>query len=262
MIQKPSIAKSQPPVKGAAAFSKSIALLQLVADSQHPVTIADLGRQSGLPRPTLHRLLKALAAEGMVESWPDKTYTVGTRMIRLAGRALEQNDIAKVAGPELTWLCTETQETVHLATHSNRGLVYLMKKDSPRAVRIASSMGGHVPMHASAIGKCVLALLPQKEQDEIVKSMEMTPFTPYTIITREKLQAELELIRHRGYSTAHQETDLEIECFGCAILDRKGRPVAGMSISVPLYRLEAKEKYYEPLMESCRRVSGRLGNQS
>ena len=97
------------PVKGAAAFSKSIAILQMIADSEEPPSISTLVKRSGLPRPTLHRLLKALAAEDMVEPRANKTYAVGARALQLAGRALEQNDLAKIAAPEMSLLCNQTQ---------------------------------------------------------------------------------------------------------------------------------------------------------
>jgi IclR family KDG regulon transcriptional repressor len=112
-------------VKGAAAFSKSIAILQMIADSQDPPSISTLVKQSGLPRPTLHRLLKALAAEDMVELRPNKTYAVGARTLQLAGRALAQNDLAKIAAPEMSLLSAQTQETVHLAIRSSNDLVYI-----------------------------------------------------------------------------------------------------------------------------------------
>ena len=121
-------------VKGAAAFSKSIAILQMIADSEQPPSISMLVRQSNLPRPTLHRLLKALAAEDMVELRPNKTYAVGARTLQLAGRALAQNDLAKIAAPEMSLLSAQTQETVHLAIRSSNDLVYIYKKDTPHAL--------------------------------------------------------------------------------------------------------------------------------
>ena len=87
-------------VKGAAAFSKSISVLQMIADSPEPPTTAKLVERTGMPRPTLHRILKALAAENMVEVRSDKTFILGARMFQLSGRALEQNDLLRVAESE------------------------------------------------------------------------------------------------------------------------------------------------------------------
>lgn len=259
-IEPPKTSLSTNAVKGAAAFSKSIAILQMIADSQDPPSISMLVKQSGLPRPTLHRLLKALAAEDMVELRPNKTYAVGARTLQLAGRALAQNDLAKIAAPEMSLLSAQTQETVHLAIRSSNDLVYIYKKDTPHAVRIASTVGARVPCHASAIGKCLIAYLPLDEQIRVVESMDMRKLTEHTITDRQELLAEFQRIRENGYSTSHQESDLEIQCYGTCIFDRSGKPAAGISISIPLYRLKPNQnEYLQPLQECRDRISQKLG---
>ena len=248
------------PVKGAAAFSKSIAILQMIADSEEPPSISTLVKRSGLPRPTLHRLLKALAAEDMVEPRANKTYAVGARALQLAGRALEQNDLAKIAAPEMSLLCNQTQETVHLAIRSSNDSVYIYKKDTPHAVRIASTVGAKVPCHASAIGKCLIAYLPESEQARIVESMDMRKLTEHTITDRGELLQEFRRIRENGFATSHQESDLEIQCIATCIFDRAGQPAAGISISVPLYRLkDDQQTYLKPLLECRDRITQKLG---
>ena len=262
MIQAHVKPKSKPRkvVQGAAAFSKSISILQMIADSTEPPSIAQLVKESGMPRPTLHRLLKALAAEDMVESRPNKTSALGARMIQLAGRALEQNDLVRIAAPELDWLCAKTHETIHLAIRAGQDLVCIHKKDTSHPVRIASSVGGSVPFHASAIGKCLLAYLPDDEQAEIIDCLELRNLTEYTITTKEKLMEELRAIRDVGYSIAHQESDLEVECYGVCVFDRANRPIAGISISVPLYRLNSnRSMYVNPLLECRDRIHSKMG---
>jgi IclR family KDG regulon transcriptional repressor len=260
-MNKPQI--KAPLVKGAAAFSKSIAVLQMVADAPKPPTMTELVRQSGLPRPTLHRLLKALEAEKMIVIRQDKTFIVGARVIQLAGRALIQNDVSRYAEQELEWLCNETQETAHLAIRSGDDLVYIKKKDSPHAVRIASSIGGRLPMHASAIGKCILAHLDSEEQTQLLESMEMERLTQHTIVEREVLEAEILKIRTDGFAVSHQESDTEIECYGVCIFDRDGAPVAGIGISVPLFRKnENRDTYIRPLLECRNRIAEKLGQQN
>ena len=249
-------------VKGAAAFSKSISILQLVADAEEPPVIAELVKKSGMPRPTLHRLLKALAAEGLVEAKPNKTYTVGPRVIQLAGRAMQQNGLAIKAEPELNWLRAETQETVNLAIRTGRDVVYIQKKESPQAVRIATAIGDRVPLHASSIGRCFLAfLLPEERRLSLVENIDLPALTQYTVTDRKQLMDELELIRQRGYANVHQEADLAVECFGVSIFDRDRNPIAGISISVPLFRLnQNKEFYIRPLLECRDRIENKMFN--
>jgi len=247
-------------VKGAAAFSKSISVLQMIADSTEPPTTAKLVERTGMPRPTLHRILKALAAENMVEARADKTFILGARMIQLSGRALEQNDLLRVAESELEWLCGKTKESVHLAISAGNEVIYVQKKDSPQAVRIASKIGMRSPFHASAIAKCYLACLPEDQRELIIQSIEMPKLTQYTITTPEALRADLEQIRIRGYAVSHQQSDLEIECYAACIFDRNENPIAGVGVSIPLYRLnENKSVYIEPLLQCRDRITEKLG---
>lgn len=247
------------PVKGAAAFSKGISILQLIAHAKERPCMADLVRSSGLPRPTLHRLLKALEAERLVECTADKKYIVGSRLIQFAGRALEQSDISRLAEPELAFLRDKTNETILLAIRDGHEMVYIQKRDSPQAIRLATSIGCRASLHASAIGKVVLARLRPAQREAIIENMDLKPFTKFTTTCVVKLRRELNQIREDGYSISHQECQLELQCFGCAILDRAGLPVAGMAVSVPTYRLKEDSFYIEPLVETCRRISQRLG---
>lgn len=250
-------------VKGAAAFSKSISILQLIADSVEPPTTAKLVERTGMPRPTLHRILKALAAEEMVEVRADKTFILGARMIQLSGRALKQNDLVKCAEPELEWLCNQTQESIHLGIRAGHELIYLLGKDSPHSVRIASSTGGRVPFHASALGKAYLAFLPEAERELILSQIEMPRLTKYTITTVEELRAELDQVRRDGYAVSHQQSDMEIECYATCIFDRHGKAIAGISVSVPLYRLNPdKSVYLKPLRECRDRIITKLGGEA
>ena len=87
------------PVKGAAAFSKTIAVLQMIADSEQPLTSADLVKITNMPRPTMRRILKALVAEDMVVPGPNKTFTLGARHIELARKSIDQNLLLRTANP-------------------------------------------------------------------------------------------------------------------------------------------------------------------
>ncbi len=261
MVRFTKISK-EPKVQGAASFAKSIALLQMIAENDEP-NMAALLDISGLKRPTLHRMLKALEAENLVEVTPQKTFKVGTRLLQFAGRALEQNDISRLARGELERLCQITKETVHLAIRSGYDMVYIAKKDSPMAVRIASAVGGRVPLHASALGKSVLAHLPKKEQVHVLDQMEMNRITPFTITDRQELESQIEKIQQDKYASAHQETDIDIQCFGAPIFDKDRQPVAALSISVPIFRLNKDFSFYvKPLLETCSKITKQLNLQS
>jgi IclR family KDG regulon transcriptional repressor len=249
-------------IPGTAAFAKGIAVLQLVADS-HNLSKHELQQRCGLPRQTLHRLLKALEAEQLVECSHDNRYHLGARMFQFAGRAIEQNEILHGAEPELRRLSELTRETTHLAVRSGEQMVYLLKQDSPQAVRLATHVGGRVALHASSIGKSLLAFLPEDERDQIIDDLELPRITEYTVSSKKRLCEQLREIVQRGYAVATQESELDVQCYGAAILDHRRMPVAGVSISVPMFRLasDPESHYIEPLLETCHRISERIGGE-
>jgi DNA-binding IclR family transcriptional regulator len=249
------------PVQGTAAFSKGIDLMQLIADAAELPTKSELVDKSGLPRQTVHRILKALIAEQLVTETSDHRFLIGSRMFQFAGRAIEQNEVVRRAEPELKRLSQATQETTHLAVRSGQQMVYLLKQDSPHAIRLATKVGGRVDMHASSIGKSLLAHLPENERDTIVAEIDMRRLTEFTIVSRSQLKRQLIGIQAEGYAISDQEAELDIVCFGAPIFDHRGNPIAGVSISVPKFRLAADfvTSYIAPLVDCCRRISQGLG---
>lgn len=259
-LPTPITTRRAPAVQGAAAFSKGIAVMQLISEFPEPPSINELMEASDLTRPTLYRLLKALESEGLVECTSKKTFKLGSRLIQLASRAFEQNDISRLSEPELKLLSGLTKETCHLAIRCGDEMVYIAKQDSPQTIRLHSSVGNRVPMHASAIGKCLMAHLSGEEREKLLAGIELPQLTQFTITDSQKLRMQLEEISRVGYATAHQETDVDVHCFGAVIFDRSGNPVGGMSVSVPLYRLSADpSRYIQPLLAACNRITKALG---
>ena len=140
-------------------------------------------------------------------------------------------------------------------------MVYLFKQDSPLTVRLATTVGGRVALHASSIGKSLLAFLPDEERNEILDGFTLAPITSHTVTCKDALKQQLVKIRNDGFCTASQESVLDVHCFGAPIFDHRRMPIAGVSISVPIYRLkeDVQERYINPLLETCNRISAKVG---
>ena len=138
-------------VAGAAAFAKFMTVLQAVADAQQPPTAA-LARACSYPRPTVYRILAALAEQGMLME-SGGAYRLGPRLLQLASRSWSQFDLRAALAPELQALRDATGETVHLAVPAGAEMVYIDKLESPGPVRMVSRVGAGVALHSSAVGK-------------------------------------------------------------------------------------------------------------
>ncbi|SAL59405.1 IclR family transcriptional regulator [Caballeronia humi] len=247
---------------GTAAFSKFMAVLQLIADVAEPQSIPQLAAACGYPRPTVYRIVGALIAEGLVvETARGNTFSLGPRLLTLASRSWERSDLRVAAADALHELRDATQETVHLAVKSGPDMVYIEKLESPHAVRMASRIGTRVTLYSSSVGKAYLSTLSGDERAALLQNVTLERFTPNTITDRAALDAELDATAERGYAEDREENEAQIFCYGCAIRDANGRPLACVSISIPLFRKSATpfDTYVAPLREACRVIGERMG---
>lgn len=239
-------------------------VLQLVADwperGELP-NVAALMRASGYPRATVHRIVAALLAEGLLVDSPSRGgLALGPRLIQLASRSWGRSDLRLAAVDELKRLRDRTGETVHLAVPNGSTMVYIEKLESPSAVRMASRIGAAVTLHSTAVGKAYLAALPPEKVDALLNAVEFTRYTPNTVTDRASLRQQLRSTRERGWSVDNEENEPGICCFGAVIRGQQGVPVAAISVSTLLFRQEqdAERAYVKPLLEACAAISARI----
>ncbi|KXU82109.1 IclR family transcriptional regulator [Paraburkholderia monticola] len=249
-------------VAGAAAFSKFIAVLQLIADAQSPPNVAKLSAASGYPRPTVHRIVAALQAEGLiVATGSGNTFGLGARLINLASHSWERSDLRLAAVDALMALRDLTSETIHLAVPSQGEMVYIEKLESPHAVRMASRIGTRVSLTSSSVGKAYLATLGEPEREALLKDAPLARFTEHTLTDLDAVRRELEATVQRGYAEDREENEASICCYGAAIRGPDGRALGCVSISMPTFRQrdDVQAAYIEPLLAACRTIAARLG---
>lgn len=247
---------------GTAAFSKFMTVLQAVSDASMPPTASQLAASCGYPRPTVYRIIGALAAQGLVVEQAAGTFIPGARLIHFARRSLERLDVRAAAVEALRTLRDITGETIHLAVRGGQQMVYVDKLESLHAVRMASQIGSSVTLYSSSVGKAFIAALPVEERRQALLGVELKRFTEHTITDRAMLDIELEMTRQRGYAEDREENEADIFCYGCAILDRDRRPVGAVSISVPRFRQPSSphDRYIAPLVAACREIGAKMNS--
>ncbi|HTQ82627.1 MAG TPA: IclR family transcriptional regulator [Pseudolabrys sp.] len=254
-------AAAAPKVQGAAAFGKFIAVLQIIADKPRELGVAELCKFAKLPRATVYRIVEGLRAEGLVQTvQPAKKLALGPRLINLASRSWATFDLRALAHDEIAALRDVTGETVHLAVPGGPEMVYVDKLESPQTVRMTSRIGTRISLYASSVGKAYLAALPAQERHDLLGKISFQRMTPHTITQRQALEAELAKTLKRGYALDMEETELEIRCIGAAIRNAAGRPIAGISVSVPKYRFDrnVETRYPAIVVECARRIAAQV----
>ena len=225
-----------------------------------PQRLGPIAEELGVHKSTALRLLQVLERRGFVQRQGDAPrFALGLRVLELASRVLEDQDLRDVARPGLLQLAEETGETIHLAMLASGGVTYLDKAESQHAVRMYSRIGGRAPAHCTGLGKVLLAYLPVEDWPEMV----LERFTDQTITDLDELQRQADVIRAQGWGTDEREHQDTIRCISAPIFDHGGVAVAAISISAPTSRVSvAQLRGYAPsLLEIAAAISRRLGGR-
>ena len=210
---------------------KAFRIMELFTYEQPRLTLAEIARRMEMPKSTVHNLLGTLKSIDCIEKLDDDTYALGIGFLPLTQYLRVNVEIRDRAAPLLRDLADACGESVYLAVLERTACRFIYVIETSRRLQARSALGGVAPLHSSGIGKAILAFLPAGAATEIVAQTGLPGVTPQTIVSRARLQKEMETIRERGYSTDGAENEEGTYCVGAPILDARGRPIAGCSLS-------------------------------
>ncbi|WAH35224.1 IclR family transcriptional regulator [Alicyclobacillus dauci] len=246
------------------SVDKACYLMEVVSDYPEGIAITELANQVGMYKSTVHRLLTTLMHRGYIEQdIRSGKYKLGYRLLDLGMKLLASIDLRREAMPFLQELAAASNEVVHLALVDQGEIVYVEKVESQNTIRMHSRVGKRVPIHATGLGKAILAYLPVTEAIGIVERYGLAPLTEYTITDRDRFLKSLEETRKLGYAMDVEENELGICCVAAPILDNNRRAVAACSVSGPNIRMttERLRELAPHVTETGIRISERLGYQ-
>jgi len=202
-------------------------------------TVADLTEVIGLSNSSVHNYLRTLEREGYVVK-DGNEYHVGLRFLDLGGFARRRRRIYQVSKQEVTNLAEDTGETANLLVEEKGMGVYLHRAHGEKAVETDSYIGQRVHLHNTALGKTVLANLPESQVDEIIDQHGLHQTTPETITSRQALFEELETIRDEGIAFDDEERVKGLRCVAVPIIDNFDEVVGALSVSGPTSRFRGE----------------------
>ncbi|MGW7553366.1 IclR family transcriptional regulator [Streptomyces rimosus] len=221
------------------AVTRALDILELFLDGDGTLSAPDITRRLGLPRTSVHELVSTLVARNYLAHVPEQPgrFRLGVRAYQLGSRYAEQLDLA-AEGQRVAREVAETcGETVHIALLEGTDVIYVAKVDSTHAVRMVSAAGRRLPAHCTAVGKMLLASLPEAALAErIPADGELTAMTEHSVTSPAELHTQLALIRDRGVAVEQRESNPDVSCVAAPVRDRAGRVVAALSVSVPMIR--------------------------
>lgn len=242
---------------GVQSVERAFQLLEVLADSGGVSTLSDLATGSGLPMPTIHRLIRTLVQQGYVRQDTARRYTLGPRLIRLgetAGRLL-----GSWARPYLAELMEATGETANLAVLQAGEVVYVGQVPSRHSMRMFTEVGRRVQPHCTAVGKVLLAQLPRPEAAAVLGPGPLTAHTVHTVVRPEQLLAQFDDVKGAGYAVDDQEQEIGVRCIAVVV---PGAPTpTALSVSGPEARIRLLEaqQAHGGLIPRMQEIATRLG---
>jgi IclR family transcriptional regulator, acetate operon repressor len=232
-VEVPSGSRSR---SGAQSVERALDVLRCFETASGDLGVTEIAGRTGLSVSTAHRLTRALCAGGLLVQDPrTERYQLGPALVVLGRRAQDQLGYAR-ALPTLEALAGKTGESVNLGIRSGLEVLVVLDVASPQPLRFAQAPGSRVAIHASAMGKCLLAFAADRTAS--VRAMgELSRFTDRTLADRAALEADLAAIRQRGWALNDEERNVGVRAIAAPVLDRGGVAVAAVAVQGPSLRL-------------------------
>jgi len=245
------------------ALQRGLRLLHLFSQYSRGLTAKQVAGLSRLPVSTVHRFLANLVTAGFLSCDVDGTYHLGIACFAIGQAAVGQLDIRRLSLPYLRELNHQTRETIHLTVRHGMSAVYVEKLDSPEPLRIHSRIGAAVPLYCTAVGKVMLAYMPEEEQERILPEIAIKRLTANTVGNLQELKTELYRVRKNGYACDLEEHEMHIRCMAAPIWDHNGSVQSSVSITAPVVRMPVTRlRQLAPLIQSAGlQISRELGYQ-
>jgi len=243
------------------SIERAIKILEELAKEKEGLGVTQLSRRLDLHKSTVHRILSTLLSLGYVEQnkYSEK-YRLGMKLLYLGGTILERMDLRREAHDLLKELSEEVNEAVHLVVPDGDRALYIDKIDSRRTIRMYSQIGRRAPMHASAVGKAILAFSPEDLTRKVIDG-RLEKYTSNTITNAGELVEHLKTVKARGFAVDDEENEEGIRCVGAPIFDYTGRVVGALSISGPTVTVtpDKLDILADKVIEYALRISRRMG---
>jgi DNA-binding IclR family transcriptional regulator len=250
-----------PDTTGTEAAARVADVLLLFTEGPSTIGVSRIARDLGLSKAVVHRILQSLAARGMVAFEPfSREYRLGPAVTALGARALRDSDLRSASLDVLRGLRDELGETATLTSPVPNGRVYLDQFEGVHEIKMTVELGRRFPLHAGSSGKCMLAFLPEAERERLLTG-ELTQLTPHTIVDPEKLRAELDEIRARGYAVSGGERQPDAGSVAAPVFGVSDSVIGAISVCGPRYRVTAEfvERIAPKVTAAAESISRRMG---
>lgn len=218
-------------------LGRAFAILSAFSPATPSLTLSELSRQSGLPVATVHRLLNELVRLGALERQLDGSYAIGRRLWEVGALAPARGGLRELALPFMEDLYEATHANIQLAVREGLEALFVEKISGRESIEILTRVGGRLPLHATGVGKILLAYAPPEVIDGVIER-GLERLTPHTITDGDELRAVLEQVRRDGFASTREEMTTGSVSVAAPVYGPRAEVVAALSVVVSARTLD------------------------
>ena len=254
---RPRAFNADPEAGTVQSLDRALAILKVLASGEG-MSLTELAEASGQAPATVWRALQTFAGHGMVvQDAATQLWAVGPEAFRIGAAFLTRTSLVEAARPVMRDLMAEADETANLAIADGAEVVFLSQVETQQPIRAFFRLGARGPIHASGIGKALLAFAPQR----IVRLGALAAYTARTVTDPGRLAAEMAETRARGWAIDDEERTEGMRCIAAPIFNEFREATAGVSISGPTVRVThaRAEELGRQVREAADRITRAIG---
>ncbi len=229
---------------------RGLAIMNAVANSPRPLSIADLVNELGLAKPTVHRIASQLEDENYLQRNPsDKRFVIGNKLKEFSTNILSNSTLGAPRRAILEALSNEIGETCNCTMLDGNRTVYFDRVECNWPIKINLHPGSRLPLHATASGKLFLAYMKKGDRNRILDAAPLSACTEDTITSSEELKTQLTSIKKQGIAFDHEEFIDGMIAIAVPVFDNKNRICFTVAVHAPTTRqtIESLSEYIPSL---------------
>ncbi|MGI6486702.1 MAG: IclR family transcriptional regulator [Tepidanaerobacteraceae bacterium] len=240
---------------------RTLKILEYLSKTKE-ASVSEVSSYLNVNKSTAHRFLASMKHVGFVDqNSENQKYKLSLKVFEIGNRVVEGLNLREIAKPVMHELSDLTGETVNLGIIDNYDVVYIEKVLSKNTLRQDCPIGGRDKIHATALGKAMIAFKPSEYVEKYVEKKGLIKVTERTITETEAFYTELRNIRKNGYSIDSEETMIGLSCIAAPIFNNENKAIAAISISSPTNRLGQRniEMFKDEIIKASQIISSQMG---
>ncbi|MCX6503158.1 MAG: helix-turn-helix domain-containing protein [Microbacterium sp.] len=221
------------------SIERAVAVLRAFGGHDAALSVSEIAGRVDLPRPVVRRILLTFEHIGYVRA-ENGRWTLTARILELGAGYFAASSLPEIAQPAMADIVARTGETCSIGELDLPDVIHVARVEERRALQDAVRVGTRLPAHATAVGRVLLAGLPDSELEHYLADFPREAFTPHTLVDAAKLRAHLRLVRERGFDVSVEELHPGMVAAAVPIIVQ-GRAVAGLTVSSTTVRSGAAE---------------------